>query len=300
MIAEPYICVKGKRAGLIEWYGVDHEGKLWHENERQNYDDSVRPYAEFEREKLAAMGGDFVFVEKRDVGLETMAAYVINIPSRGKTWSSHLTDYLLVNFIYDSEYNRLLKRAEFLKAVCEKEGVQFLPAQADLEGMKKCCFEGCENEGANGRGNHCWKHYHRIRKYGDPDMVGHQWRIESLADHAGIKRIIEEKVVVNDETGCWEWGGTRSKQGYGKQTIKREKQQTFAAHRLAAMVYLGFDIDSEELVCHKCDNPPCCNPDHLFIGDWKANSDDMVAKGRAVDVSDRKRTEGGTFLPKAA
>lgn len=292
MTAEPYICKKGPRAGEIEWF----EDKNPPEASVKLYMDNGeiwQRFCDFENDKLIELCG-FLILKR--------GGHQITLLRNGKRMiyvSSQLIGYSYDQYLADTESNRVLTRYKFLKAVCEKEGIMFLPQENHTSDMKKCCIEGCENEGANGRGNHCWKHYHRIRKYGDPDTVGHQWKIESLADHAGIKRMIEEKVAVNLETGCWEWTGARHKQGYGKQTIKRSEQQVFPAHRLAAMVYLGFSIDSEELVCHKCDNPPCCNPEHLFIGDWKANADDMVAKGRAVDVSDRERSAGGTFLPKA-
>lgn len=297
MIAEPYINLS---TGEIQWHECIEPmiGNGLREPTPAPYsfskDGKCIPYADFEREKLRELGS-------RSGITRGTAGYCLSKKCDRLFDTAYMSKdmgYSTEQYEQDSESNRLLKRAEFLKDICEKEGVQFLPTVEESEQMKTCCIEGCENEGANGRGNHCWKHYHRIRTHGDPHTTGHNWKIESLKDHDGIKKIIEEKVVVDANTGCWEWSGTRSKQGYGKQTIKREKQQTFVAHRLSAMVYLGFDIDSEELVCHKCDNPPCCNPDHLFIGDWKANADDMVQKGRAVDVSDRKRAYDGTFLSK--
>ncbi len=51
------------------------------------------------------------------------------------------------------------------------------------------------------------------------------------------------------------------------------------AHRFSYMVHVG-PITAPDLVCHKCDTPACVNPKHLFLGDMKANFDDMVSKGR--------------------
>ncbi len=80
-------------------------------------------------------------------------------------------------------------------------------------------------------------------------------------------------------TQCKEWSGCRNKAGYGKLTVKGRR---LYAHRYAMAYYLGIPIEALDgiKVCHSCDNPPCCNPEHLFLGDQKTNMQDMIAKGR--------------------
>jgi hypothetical protein len=80
-------------------------------------------------------------------------------------------------------------------------------------------------------------------------------------------------------SGCWEWTGLRDKNGYGKLTIKSRRPAPFMAHRLAYEHVHGA-IPAGMFVCHTCDNPPCCNPDHLWIGSNRDNQLDASAKGR--------------------
>lgn len=74
---------------------------------------------------------------------------------------------------------------------------------------------------------------------------------------------------------CWEWTGVTSPWGYGKFGNN-------TAHRVMFEHHNG-PIPSGLLICHHCDNPPCCNPAHLFLGTPKDNMQDMVRKGRNVD-----------------
>ena len=81
------------------------------------------------------------------------------------------------------------------------------------------------------------------------------------------------------ESFCWNWTGGTDKDGYGK--IHFEKQH-WRAHRLS--FFLTYN-ERPIFVCHKCDNPSCINPDHLFAGDPKTNNSDRQQKGRNADLS---------------
>jgi hypothetical protein len=86
---------------------------------------------------------------------------------------------------------------------------------------------------------------------------------------------------------CWEWEGDKTKTGgYGRVMIGTRR---YRVHRVSAMLFLGFDINSPLLVCHTCDNPPCWNPSHLFIGTDKDNSEDKIKKMRGNHARGEKQ-----------
>jgi HNH endonuclease len=89
------------------------------------------------------------------------------------------------------------------------------------------------------------------------------------------------KVIV--KKGCWGWKGSFHPDGYGYLTVRKRLEnnyrKNFYAHRISWEVHCG-PIPEGLFVLHKCDNPPCTNPKHLFLGTNKDNMDDCSAKGR--------------------
>ena len=93
---------------------------------------------------------------------------------------------------------------------------------------------------------------------------------------------------VNKTDTCWNWTGSKRNKGYGAFVFARPDGKVVQgrAHRFS------YEIHKEEIpkglfVLHKCDNPACVNPDHLFLGTNQDNVDDMMRKGRHV--------AGGTY-----
>jgi len=81
---------------------------------------------------------------------------------------------------------------------------------------------------------------------------------------------------VNKTEGCWLWTATVSRKGYGKFKVNRRTQM---ASRVAWLLCVG-PIPDGLWVLHRCDNPPCVNPAHLFLGTSEDNVADRDAKGR--------------------
>src|SRR5580692_2166289 len=78
--------------------------------------------------------------------------------------------------------------------------------------------------------------------------------------------------------GCWPWGGNHNAHGYGFLVIGGRGKRVLA-HRFSYEMHKGL-IPTGLFVLHACDNPPCVNPAHLFLGTHKDNTRDSMEKGR--------------------
>lgn len=95
-----------------------------------------------------------------------------------------------------------------------------------------------------------------------------------------IARFWRKVDKTSNPNGCWLWTGCRIQDGYGRGSIK---SRLFLAHRMA--YHIQFGPIPEHLKClHRCDNPPCVNPEHLWIGTDQDNSIDRELKGRHGNI----------------
>lgn len=88
-----------------------------------------------------------------------------------------------------------------------------------------------------------------------------------------------ENKIFHSPDGCWYWTGYVNPRGYGVIKIGRK---AMLAHRFGYLLHKG-EIPNGLFACHRCDNPTCVNPDHIFLGTNQDNINDMKMKGRSQD-----------------
>lgn len=111
-----------------------------------------------------------------------------------------------------------------------------------------------------------------------PDTLGRKPRGIDLTGYA-TEEFADRFWSKVDPTGdCWLWTAYCKPQGYGQFTLR--KGQFYGAHTISYALAKG-PVLPGQVVCHHCDNPPCVNPDHLFLGTQQDNVRDMFKKGRA-------------------
>lgn len=174
--------------------------------------------------------------------------------------------------------------------------------------MARCSIEGCEDH-ATVRG-WCHRHYQRWREHGDPqapvkerplskatgpctvegcerpllakglcrlhyDRMRNSGRVDL---ESAMERLLKRRVV-DPATGCWLLDGRR---GRDQLIIVRDDEGKAGQPARASYKAMRGPIPDGMFVCHRCDEPCCFNPDHLFLGSAADNSADMVTKGRSA------------------
>lgn len=143
-----------------------------------------------------------------------------------------------------------------------------------MKATRSCTIPECDSP-ARTRGL-CNSHYNGMLRSGEIDVLPRL----SLAERFTRR-------LVTMPSGCIEWTGATNSNGYGHLGRGGRREPKVMAHRLAWELARG-PIPAGMHVCHSCDNPPCCNVEHLFLGTRSDNMSDMVSKGRSRG---QKKTE---------
>lgn len=114
----------------------------------------------------------------------------------------------------------------------------------------------------------------------------------SIADANSITYILDRYwSKVNVTESCWVWTSATNDRGYGKFSLGGRQGKAEKAHRISYWLHYG--VWPHTNVLHKCDNPPCVRPDHLYLGSIRDNSRDMMQRGRGGGQFVKGHTRGG-------
>lgn len=143
-----------------------------------------------------------------------------------------------------------------------------------------CIINECGDTVVN-QGRICNWHRYAKRKYGsfDAERVGHKVQHSKSRVHDGAhtrKNLFYSMTLFPDLNGCMNWIGSKNNKGYGQINISG---RPMLAHRYSYALFNG-EYNKNWCVLHKCDNPSCVAPEHLFLGTKKDNMQDCKNKGR--------------------
>ena len=159
------------------------------------------------------------------------------------------------------------------------------------------CSKGCMDFGKQINKNclHCNKKF--ITYLSNIKRGGGNYCSRNCFNFKDPKKFFFENIKKN-EKDCWIWQARKDKNGYGIMWVKK----AIKSHRYSYELHKG-KIINDLLVCHHCDNPPCVNPDHLFLGTHYDNAQDKVRKNRqykklSADINFAVRCHESANTPK--
>lgn len=106
-------------------------------------------------------------------------------------------------------------------------------------------------------------------------------RPKYCSDYCRLYSKVSQEPGQGPKSDCWEFQGGKHRFGYGMINMSESKASDVTVSHIVAWEISNGPVPDGLFVCHKCDNPPCCKPDHLFLGTHQDNMDDMVKKGRS-------------------
>lgn len=149
-----------------------------------------------------------------------------------------------------------------------------------------CSIDGCDRTKLMARG-WCGPHYKRWYRHGDPLADINRRCPDGATADERLRYVGWTVVQRRDGLGpCWEWNGLTDRRGYGRLW---DGERVAAAHRLAYTWVTP--LADNELACHRCDNPLCIAPAHIFPGDDAVNAGDMTVKERSCNGENRPQAK---------
>ena len=155
-----------------------------------------------------------------------------------------------------------------------------LPA-CNVSDSQFCSIEHCEK--IHYSQGYCTRHYRRWRLYGDP-LVEKQ-RPFGMTLEELVEWLIEQSIET--ENGCFEFRRSVDADGYGN--VGFQDKRRCRVNRLVLSFIYGRKLGRFEWALHRCHNPTCINPEHLYLGSPKENTQDMFKAGRTTLIGETHR-----------